>query len=720
MVRARWLATAVMVCGMLCGRPLPLRAQTVASRPEMQIEATGTPPVIDGRLDDQAWQRPALPTGEWLSYNPLHGNTIPQQTTVWLTYDRDNIYIAFKCDDPEPDKVKTSVSRRDNIWSDDWVGVSLDALGTGQQSYHMLVNPSGVQLDMLNSVAGDEDQSVDWVWDSAGHRTETGYVVEIRLPLRSIRFSGGRNVRMGLLFWRRVSRLGVSVAWPPLEPGKWVFERNASAMFADIQPRLPRDIIPSLAVSQRQDRDTPSHWSRSDDATDVGFSAKLGVAPAVTLDVTVNPDFSQVESDAFQVEVNQRFPVFYSEKRPFFMEGAGIFNIAGAGGDNSLRSAVHTRRIVDPVAGAKLTGSVGRVTFGTLTALDQAPGRAVAPDDRDAGKNRVFNVARAQYSLGPSNYVGALVTDTEFAGGHNRVVGTDLSWRVTGTQRLSGFLLSSNTSPPHDDHSRQAVGTELTYAYNTRAVSASGAVEHYGRDFQMDTAFINRVGMTSAWAFVERSFYPDKAGYGWLLRVTPFSFSQGGHDELAGGNDSLEVAGVRFSFTRQGFLRVDRSWGSFGNVQLYRWLRLEGRYVFGRAVFYDPISPFAGRSRDAEASLTFQPSGRFSQELSYERVIFDRASTRVYTLDIINGKTIYQFTRQLFVRGIAQYDSSRNRVLTDFLLSYEPNPGTVAYVGYGSLLERRDFIDGAWKLGQGSYRTSQRGLLLKLAYLVRF
>ena len=187
---------------------------------------------------------------------------------------------------------------------------------------------------------------------------------------------------MGMLFWRRVSRLGVSVAWPPLEPGKWVFEKHASLMFADLQPRLPRDIIPSLAVSQRQNRDTPSHWAplRRRDAMP-GFSAKIGLTPAVTLDVTVNPDFSQVESDAFQVEVNQRFPVFYSEKRPFFMEGAGIFNIAGPGSDNSLRAAVHTRRIVDPVAGAKLTGSVGRVTFGTLTALDQAPGHAVPPGD---------------------------------------------------------------------------------------------------------------------------------------------------------------------------------------------------------------------------------------------------------------------------------------------------------------------------------------------------
>ena len=148
-----------------------------------------------------------LPTGEFLSYNPLHGDPIPQKTTVWFAYDADYLYFAFKCDDPDPSGIKTSITRRDNIWQDDWVGLSLDALGTGQLSYHMMVNPSGVQLDMLNSVAGNEDPSPDWIWDSAGRLTETGYAVEIRLPLQSIRFKGGDDPRMGILFWRRVSRL---------------------------------------------------------------------------------------------------------------------------------------------------------------------------------------------------------------------------------------------------------------------------------------------------------------------------------------------------------------------------------------------------------------------------------------------------------------------------------------------------------------------------------
>jgi hypothetical protein len=730
------LGLLAVTCGLAVAPARPARAQP-ATRAELRLSRAASPPTIDGYLDDEVWLSAPVPADEWRSYDPLYGDTVPQRTTVWVTYDAENLYVAFRCDDPEPDQVKTSVSRRDSIGSDDWVGLSLDALGSGQLSYHMMVNPSGVQLDMLNSVAGDEDSSVDWVWDSAGHLTETGYAVDIRLPLRSIRFKGGADTKMGILFWRRISRLGVSVSWPPLAPGQWVFERNASAIFDNLEPRLPRDVIPSLTASDRQVRETPDRWAPADRTADVGLSAKLGITPTVTLDVTANPDFSQVESDAFEVEVNQRFPVFYSEKRPFFMEGAGIFTIAGSGSDNSLQAAVHTRTIIDPVAGAKLTGSLGRVTFGTLTAVDQAPGRAVAATSPDAGKSALFNIARAQYSLGPSNYVGGLFTDREFAGGFNRVAGADLSWRITPSQRATAFVLGSTTRPAGNDRSASAIGAEATYAYSTSAVTVSAAIEHYGRGFQMDTAFINRVGITSGWIYAERNFYPDKARYPWLRRVTPFIFTQGGRDRTIGGNDLIGVAGFRFSFTRQGFIRIDRSWGfepwagrrfergrtrAWGNVQLYRWLNADARYTAGRAVYYDAFEPFAGRSREAHAGMTLQPNGRLSQTLSYTRVAFDRAGTsvRVYSLDILNTKTTYQFTRQVFVRGIAQYDSSRSRILTDLLLSYELNPGTVAYIGYGSLLEQRRYADGVWVPGEGTYRASERGLIAKVSYLHHF
>ncbi|MGH8638816.1 MAG: carbohydrate binding family 9 domain-containing protein, partial [Burkholderiales bacterium] len=181
-------------------------ARTAPERlPELRAHTLQEPPVIDGILDDQLWTEAPLDTGEWRSYNPLHGDTIPQKTKVWAAQDSHYLYFAFQCLDPQPSAIKTSITRRDNIWADDWVGLSLDALGTGQLSYHLMVNPSGVQLDMLNSIAGGEDQSPDYVWDSAGRINDSGYAVEIRLPLQTIRFRSGQNVRMGVLFWRRVS-----------------------------------------------------------------------------------------------------------------------------------------------------------------------------------------------------------------------------------------------------------------------------------------------------------------------------------------------------------------------------------------------------------------------------------------------------------------------------------------------------------------------------------
>ena len=706
-------------------------------RPDLRPLRVQQPPSIDGMLDDDAWRQAPFETPGWQSYSPLHGDTIPQQTKVWMAYDANYIYFAFQCDDPEPGAIKTSITRRDNIWSDDWVGFSLDALGTGQVSYHFMANPSGVQLDMLNSAAGNEDESPDYVWDSAGRLNETGYAVEMRVPLQSIRFRGGDEVRMGVLFWRRVSRTGVSVAWPALEPGKWVFEKHASLVFGGLRTRPLREVIPSATYSRNVARDLPDRWGPADDEAAMGISAKYGITSTITLEATANPDFSQVESDAFQVEVNQRFPIFFSEKRPFFMEGSGIFTLAGQGNDNSLQRAVHTRRIVDPAFGAKLTGSAGRFAFGTLTALDQAAGRGLSPGEPGAGKDRLFNVLRGQYSLGPSNYVGGLVIDTEFAGGFNRIAGADLSWRLTDTQRMSAFVLASASRLPGQAETSSGFGGQAGYEYSTQRWQLAGFGEHYDPGFRMDTAFINRVGITSGWGFVQYNIYPDKARYPWVRRISPFSFTQGGRDRNAGGNDLLQVSAIRINFTRQGSLRADRvdgfetwagrrfdrgNWRVQGNVQLYRWLFLDGQLFTGAAVFYDPSEPFQGSRKSARIGVTLQPGGRFSQALSYNREDFRRASTggRVYDVDIIYSRTTYQFTRQFFIRAIAQFDSSRYRVLTDFLASYELRPGTVVYAGYGSLIERREFVGGEWIAGRGDYDPARRGLFFKASYLHRF
>jgi uncharacterized protein DUF5916/cellulose/xylan binding protein with CBM9 domain len=706
-------------------------------RPRLDPVRITTPPTIDGVLDDAAWQGAPLPLTEWLTYNPLNGDKLAQQTEVRAVYDDRHLYFAFRCLDPEPAGVRTNISRRDNMFNDDWVGFSLDSVGNGQSAYDHFVNPSGIQGDILTTPSAGENSAPDWVWNSAGKRTPQGYEVEVRIPFTSIRFKSGPEVRMGVLFWRRVSRLGMSASWPVVPAGRSLLEKHAVMVLHDLKRPLTLELAPTVTYSRQQTRATPTAFAPADSEPDAGLSVKYGLTSEITAEGTINPDFSQVESDAFQVEVNQRFPLFFSEKRPFFMEGLGNFELAGVGGDAIMRTAVHTRRIVDPAWGLKTTGSAGRVNFGVLAAGDQAPGRQLDGEPNPfLGDRRDFFVVRGQYSLGPSSYAGAILTDTEFAGGHNRVAGADVS-RRWGRHGASATFLTTRSESPDGTEARDGLGGQTTYSFESKSFAFIAQAEHYDRGFQMDTAFLKQVGVTQGWAYAAPSFYPDAKKYPWFKRVVPFVFYQRGRDRIHGGDPWVVVPGLRMHFTRQGFLRIDTMRGEepflqrtfrtsntrmIAEAQATRWLHFFAEATFGRSIFYDEVDPFLGRHGTQTLEVTLQPSSRFNQKLSYNRVAFDRITdgARVFTVNVLNTQTTFQLNRHFFLRGIAQYDSSRHRVLTDLLASWELRPGTVAYGGYGSLIEKREWDGQQWTPGAGAYRTSQRGLFFKAAYVHRF
>ncbi|MFB3906238.1 MAG: DUF5916 domain-containing protein [Acidobacteriota bacterium] len=708
------------------------------ARPEMNIARTPVAPVLDGKLDDEAWSNSKLSLGEWLTYNPVRGDKLAQTTEVWCTYDRQALYFAFRCLDPEPKKVKTSISRRDNIFTDDWVGLSLDAMFAGQTSYDMFVNADGIQADILTSSASGEDVSPDWVWESAGRQTAQGYEVEARLPLESIRFKSGAEVRMGLLFWRRVSRLGSSASWPAIESGKSVFECHATAIFENLSQPRALELIPSLTYSHNQDLESPGRWGKAQSEPDAGITVKYGLTSSIAAEAAVNPDFSQVESDAFQVEVNQRYPIFFSEKRLFFMEGMSIFSLAGITGDGNMLATVHTRRIVDPLWGLKFTGTVGRVSFGTLSAADESPGRALEDGSVNPflDKKRYFNIGRALYSLGKGTYIGGFLADTQIMNELNRVAGSDVSLRVGEHQSISGTFLGS-TSRSDAGARKNGIGAQMTYGYSSDRINAFTQIEHYDQDFQMDTAFYRRTGVSTGWAFFGYNIDPDKKKYPWIRQITPLVFTRHGRDRIEGGHESIVVMGANFRFTRQGFMRIDWAVGKepwagrifdnsgfriFGNAQFTRWLNGSAFFFSGDGVFYDREDPYQGRQRNYEAGVTFQPTPRISQNVFYSHVDFDRASSgeRVYSVNLINTRSTYQFNRHFSLRAIVQFDSSRYRVLTDFLGSYELVPGTVAYAGYGSLFNKQAWRDEEWHLGEGTYLTTRRGFFFKVSYLQRF
>jgi len=736
-------ASSVILVGALAAAPPlgadtpPPPAATAEWPPRLEAVRVAVPPTIDGRLDDQAWQTPALPMGEWITYNPAYGEKLAQKTEVWVTYDEKHLYFAFRCRDPEPDKVRANLSRRDQLFNDDWVGLSLDSQAAGQSSYDMFVNPRGVQGDILTSSSAGEQLAPDWVWDSAGQTTPEGYDAEIRLPLKSIRFKSGRDVTMGIMFWRRVSRLGQSASFPDILPGKSVIERHASLLLHDLKAPLTLELIPSVTYSSDQLRESPDRFGARDSEPDAGLSVKYGLTSSTTLEGTVNPDFSQVESDAFQVEVNQRFPLFFSEKRPFFMEGMGTFELAGANGDAVMRTAVHTRRIVDPLWGGKLTGQLGRVTFATLSASDEAPGRPFDDEvNPHLGRRQGFHIARALYGLGKNRYVGAILTDTEFASGHNRVVGGDVSLRF-GNHATSATFLASQSRSPDGTEARHGLGGQAFYAYETKRWVVVNQLEHYDTDFQMDTAFLNQTGATANWSFAALSLYPDAKKHPWLKRIVPFVFTKFVEDRVQGGTLKFVLPGLRVHMTKQGFFRVDAGWGEepwkqrlfpvrfvrvMGGAQYTKWLFVNVYTQFGRGILYDEENPFGGHSRKANVDVTFQPSSSFNQTIGYNRAEFDRLTgEREYRVNVLNTRTTYQFDKHFFVRGIVQWDSSRKRVLTDLLGSFELLPGTVVYIGYGSLIEERQW-DGTRLLEDagGGYLTTRRGFFFKASYIHRF
>jgi hypothetical protein len=420
------------------------------------------------------------------------------------------------------------------------------------------------------------------------------------------------------------------------------------------------------------------------------------------------------------------------------MEGMALFNVAGTGGDGNMRAGVHTRKIISPDWGSKLTGTMGKVTFGLLDASDKTPEEFGNRGEAIAGKNKIFTIGRTTYSLGQSNYIGAIVTDTEHAGRFNRVAGGDLDFRPSPKQYFSATFLESQTGVS-GMNATEGTGSQVTYNYYSHRVGSAAQVEHYGRDFQMDPAFYNRTGMSTGWAYSELDFYPADKTRGVIQRVFPFVWTRYGRDQVQNGNERMTLIGIRFNFTRQGYLDIDYGFGrepwasqrfkidrinTNANLQMFRWLYLTGNLQKGYATYYGPASPFQGKNFSGMFGMTLQPNAHINLNPQYNGVRFDSATTgeHVFTVHIVNLQATYQFDKHLRARAIEQFDSSQHVWLNDLLGLYEVVPGAVFYVGYGSLYDRPAVQPGAASpnvFGYG-YLTTSRGVFFKASYLHRF
>jgi hypothetical protein len=690
---------------------------------------TETPPQIDGLLDDETWKIPPL-TKDFISYFPGYGEVMPEKTWVWITYDSGNLYFAFKCFDTQPQQIKTSITRRDNMYRDDWIGLSLDAQGNKHTSYHLFINPNGIQGDALNTAVIGEDRAPDFVWDSSGKITADGYQVEICIPLKSISFKSGDTVKMGALFWRYISRLGMSASWPLIQPGEWVFQCHAPVIYKNLKNPLKLEILPVITHSRNRERLSLQQWEQEEKCTDFGIGLKYGITSSITADITINPDFSQVESDAFQVEVNQRYPLFYNEKRPFFMEGGDMFNFFTIP-FGFFPYPVHTRLIVDPVWGAKITGGFGKASVGVLAAVDKG-----------LDKKSLFGIVRAKYNLGEDNYIGILYSGHELRGDYNRVVGADMSYRLFKSHKINTSFLQgmseNNAGEEPGANSKPAANSSdvnFMYTYASKHLAINAAFEHIGKDFRMDSSFLKRTGINNSWIQTEYSFYPKSQKLTWLKLIQPeitflYTYDLDTHME-----DWSLIPELYFSFTRRGYLVFDyaaikESWQgqtfdldqfllSVG-IQLTKWLWVEGHLVRGEKIHYEAQPSYKGQGNDTSISLVFQPTYNLNQQFNFLHSDLVKDKHEIYDVNIYYSRTTYQFNKYFFLRAVIQYDSGQKRLLTDFLASFTLIPGTVVHAGYGALYENREWQQNQWIRGLGEMMNIKRSFFAKVSYLWRF
>lgn len=707
------------------------------------------PITIDGELSEAVWKQVPL-AEEFKTYFPTPGQLMEVKTRIWAAYDKGNLYFAIKCSDPEPDKIKTSIAQRDTIYKDDHVAISLDTLGTRQTSQIFYVNPNGIQMDAVDSAVSGFDTTPDFVWNSAGKVTSEGYQVEVHIPLESIRYQRSKGetqeeeVRMGVIFFRSVPRLGIIGTWPERPPGQTFINVMATLVYTGLKKSgLKLEVLPNVTYNRNSERIEGDVWDKSTD-TNIGVGFKYGITSSITAEATVNPDFSQVESDVFQVEVNQRYPLFYKEKRPFFMEAQEVLDftivhdtMASVLEYGMLVSPIHTRRIIDPGWAAKVSGSSGKLNFALLAANDRSAGQpwdiGVNPFE---GKSALFGIARAKYNLGSDNYLGVLYTGRHFQGESNDVGGLDYRHRFSKHLRVGLSYLHSATRQEEGSPVKQADGWNAIIRYISPRLIFMTSYERYGTDFFMATAFQNRVGISRFWLGIGPYINVKIKQVPWLKRIVPYFHYAHVHDLGTKMNDISRVYGLYMNFRPKSELYLeyrveDEAWKgvaldknyfiALGYIQLFKWLYLEASAYSGEQVYYTGDPPFLGNEQSVNVGITLEPGSKIQLGLDYLHSNFkDKHSKQeIYNLDIYNFHTTYQFNKYFFLRGIIRYDSLQEKLLTDFLASFTLIPGTVVHLGYGSLYLKNQWQDNRWVPGQGELLRMRDGLFFKASYLWR-
>ncbi len=682
---------------------------------------TDTPPVIDGKLDDPVWQSAPMVT-DFKTYRPDWSKDLSEKTEVLMAYDSENFYFAFRCYDREPDKVKSSVTSRDKMFSDDWVCINLDSFGDQQSLYGFYINPLGIQGDS-RATPTNEDRNFDAVWYSAGEINSEGYNIEVRIPFKSIRFSEKNPVTMGVIFERYINRRSEAGTFPPLDPAKgnsWLTQMHPMVYY-DIKPSKLFEVLPAVTYTNREKADQ-GRLVTDEKKGEFGVTTKYGITQDLVLDGTYNPDFSQVEADAGQVDINLRYNLYFPEKRPFFLEGNENFRVTGC------PDLIYTRTIINPLVGVKVSGKVAEKShIASLYAMDEL--YTTNPDE--TGRYAHFGIVRYKHALSSDGFISALYADKEMKQHYNRVAGIDGTIRLTesSTFGFAGLLSYTNDEPTTDF--QRGHKYEFLYAHEERSIGFGATFGRISDNFAAEMGYIPRPGIMYLELYVQPRLYPQSE----LIRRVSFFAGTRQYKDLPsliwenGYDASVAVllggtvnASVYASAQTEVFLgrelntnQIQASMSAQATKELYS--SLSG--TFGNAIYYS-ADPYSGASRRVAFYVRYQPWENLMGEYNLTFADFYRKTDdeRIYEYTISRVKTTYQLNKYLFFRGIAEYNNYRKRLLTDLLASFTYIPGTVLHLGYGSLYEKIRW-DQVRYIPSDRFLETKRGFFFKASYLWR-
>lgn len=722
--------------------PSELRIPRVERMPSIDSLAAGTAPTG------------ALVLREFVQREPGDGVPSSQSTSAWFTHDGSTLHVVFVCRDTDPAAIRVHLARREAITTDDQVGVLLDPFLDRRHAYLFLANPRGIQSDALLTDGQIDDFSFDAVWKAEAKLTADGYWVHFAIPFKSLRLPTRNTQTWGVGLTRVIARANEQSFWPAVTRRvDGTVQQLARVELEEVSTGRDIEVVPYATFDRsgsRMVRGNPLEWS---DQSTGGLDAKVVVRRAFAIDMTVNPDFSQVESDQPQLTSNQRFELFFPEKRPFFLENAGYFQLAAVDlNRGASENLFFSRRIAEPDIGGRLTGKWGRWTLGGLVTDDAAPGKRVALGDPDRDRDAAVGVLRLQRSFGSSWNVGATGTGWSFGGRENQVGGMDLRARLSQAWTLAGWSAASRSTDGASTSTGLASNLHLKRAGRGAAVSLLyldrspsfqtelgfsprrnvRLVEHYG-EYRL------RPSAGPVVAYGPNSFFRfewdhDETLRAWLVRF-PFQLDMRGRTSFFARHvesyDRVRGVGLRGRFD------------SFNaSTEWWRWLTIAETLDYGTFPnFNTPASrtPETARGLIATLDVQMRPTSAAQFGVSY---LYNRLRTRpgamgiegtaaIFDHHLARARISYQFTRELSLRTIVDYDGflsnpalvttpRRKQLGVDILLTYLVRPGSACYLGYtdgfaGTLASADGTVDPGDPLALVGRR-----IFVKLSRRVRF